>query len=569
MRRALQWLKDNNPIFANITISESRLANLPENGIPYELQVTTKLSTNVDRLYAEQEGYVPSQEVADDVGIEGRFQHSEDKMVLIRHPDSNESEAEDSDADMDTTPVEPAVLALLPLGVVDIDGVDVTDSELMAHALANCAQVIREEDYMIRRGSAFVNEYARVDPLTGQRHDGGPGDANHLLGTFPTLFPYGLGGFEIECFVNVPYETHVRWALRYEDKRFRRDPHFPFQVFGVCQKRQVCRASVLQMKKGSYFWHQNLLSTIKADNLTKASREETLGVPFSNPAIRALRSQLSAVKTKVQGSDESWISIRGKIWGTNLLHNPPSLWVTINPADTQDLIAQVLMGAEIDLDNFCNTAGPDSIGRAMNVASDPYASAKFFHFTIATILEVLFGISKRRNGIFVRREGIFGVVKSYIGTVEVQGCGSLHLHLLLWLEGVPTASEMRHVLTAELFRDKIKRYIKATIRADLDGKVTAEVLALPKVDAVSYSRPLDPRLNNADAAKQNEQALARLTQYHHCSYANCLKIIKGRTSVLRSGPVRVFCLFWTNRNRNRLPNSEIQKKPDRNRKKPV
>ena len=42
----------------------------------------------------------------------------------------------------------------------------------------------------------------------------------------------------------------------------------------------------------------------------------------------------------------------------------------------------------------------------------------------------------------------------------------------------------------------------------------------------------------------------------------------GIDSVLRSGPVRFFCYFWTNRNRNRLPNSEIQKKPDWNRKKP-
>ena len=117
------------------------------------------------------------------------------------------------DNEVDPTPTEPAVLSLAPLGVVDIDGVEVTDSELMAHALANCSQLLQEEDFMIRRGSAFVNEYARVDPLTGQRNNGGPGDANHLLGTFPTLFPYGQGGFEIDRPVMVPYETHVWWAL--------------------------------------------------------------------------------------------------------------------------------------------------------------------------------------------------------------------------------------------------------------------------------------------------------------------------------------------------------------------
>ena len=317
--------------------------------------------------------------------------------------------------------MDPGVLLLSHLGVVNIDGVGVTDTELMAHALANCSQVIQEEDYMIRRGSAFVNEYARVDPLTGQRNNGGPGDANHLLGTFPTLFPFSLGGFEIEQQVNVPYEVHVRWALQYVDRRFHKDPHFPFQVFRVCQKRQVCWALILQMKKGSYFRYQNLLSTITAKDLMKASQEETRGVPFSNPAVRSLCSQLTAVKTKVQGSDESRMSVRGKIWGTNLLHNPPSIWVTINPADTQDPIAQVLAGANIDLDDFCKTAGPDSSDRAMNIASDPYASAKFFHLMIETILEVLFGISKCRNGIIARKEGIFGIIKSYVGTIEAQG----------------------------------------------------------------------------------------------------------------------------------------------------
>ena len=454
------------------------------------------------------------------------------------------SDPEIAETDMDITPTDPAVLSLSPLGVVDIDGVEVTDSELMAHALANCTQLIQEEDYMIRRGSAFVNEYARVDPQTGQRNDGGPSDANHLLGTFPTLFPYGKGGFEIERHVTVPYEAHVRWALRYEDRRFRKDPHFPFQVFGVCQKRQVCRASILQMKRGSYFQHQNLLSTITAEDLTKASKEETRGVPFSNPAVCHLRSQLSAVKTKVQGSDESRISVRGKIWGTNLLHNPPSLWVTINPADTQDPIAQVMAGADIDLDSFCNTAGPDSTDRAMNMASDPYASAKFFHFIIGTILEVLFGVSKRRDGRFTRREGIFGVIKSYVGTVEAQGRGSLHLHLLLWLEGAPTASELREALTTDVFRDKIKLYIKKTIRADLDEKRTADVLAIPRVDAVSYSRPLDPRNTDRDASDEAERLIARTTQYHHCSFANCLKVIKGRTTCKRRAPFPLSLKDW-------------------------
>ena len=73
VRRALEWLKDNNPLFSNITISASRLAELPENDIPYELRVTTKLSSDVDKLHAEQDGYVPVQEACDEEEDEGKF----------------------------------------------------------------------------------------------------------------------------------------------------------------------------------------------------------------------------------------------------------------------------------------------------------------------------------------------------------------------------------------------------------------------------------------------------------------------------------------------------------------
>lgn len=66
VQKALEWLKNNNPLFANITISASRLKELPENDVPYELRVTAKLSTDVATLHAEHEGYVPPQEDQED-----------------------------------------------------------------------------------------------------------------------------------------------------------------------------------------------------------------------------------------------------------------------------------------------------------------------------------------------------------------------------------------------------------------------------------------------------------------------------------------------------------------------
>lgn len=73
VQMALEWLKENNPLFANITISATRLAELPENDIPYELCVTARHSTDVDKLDAEHEGYVPSQETLDDGSDDGMY----------------------------------------------------------------------------------------------------------------------------------------------------------------------------------------------------------------------------------------------------------------------------------------------------------------------------------------------------------------------------------------------------------------------------------------------------------------------------------------------------------------
>jgi hypothetical protein len=69
----------------------------------------------------------------------------------------------------------------------------------------------------------------------------------------------------------------------------------------------------------------NLISTLKPQDLIKASEEEMHKVHFSNPMVQVLRDQLGAVRTRVKGTDESRHHIISKIWGTNLLFNPPML----------------------------------------------------------------------------------------------------------------------------------------------------------------------------------------------------------------------------------------------------
>ncbi|KAF8257143.1 hypothetical protein EI94DRAFT_1433988, partial [Lactarius quietus] len=235
------------------------------------------------------------------------------------------------------------VVPLQSLGVVDVAANGIKENEVLAHALANVSLSERAEGWAIKRSSDFVNKYPRRT-AEGTLSSGTPDDPNHLLGTFPDLFPYGLGGFE-----------------------------------------------------------------------------ERAHKPLSNDTIRSFRHTLSAVRSKVMGTDESRIKIRSLIWGMCMMKNPPSIWLTINLADTQDPIAQVLCGQEIDLDHF---AKYDERPSEIAITSDPYTSASFFHFIINAILQELLGIKGSKRGQPIQREkGILGTIEAYIGTVEAQGRG--------------------------------------------------------------------------------------------------------------------------------------------------
>lgn len=137
-----------------------------------------------------------------------------------------------------TSLISPADAAIIPfqaMGVVDVLRADIPDSEILVQTLSNAAGH-SEPDFVIKHSSAFVNEYPQINETTGERIDGGVDNPSHLLGAFPVLFPYAKGGFEVDCEQAVTYKWHAKWALQYTDRRFQKDFHFIFQIFGVMQK---------------------------------------------------------------------------------------------------------------------------------------------------------------------------------------------------------------------------------------------------------------------------------------------------------------------------------------------
>ncbi|PPQ92734.1 hypothetical protein CVT25_015701 [Psilocybe cyanescens] len=82
----------------------------------------------------------------------------------------------------------------------------------------------------------------------------------------------------------------------------------------------------------------------------------------------------------------------------------------------------------------------------------------------------------------------------------------------------------------------MKAYIKNVIQADIGGKTKEQVLEIPKVAGISYSRPVDPRTATDEELLDRLAKLVRALQYHKCTPAACLKLVKGRLECKRRAP---------------------------------
>ncbi|RDX42771.1 hypothetical protein OH76DRAFT_1362182 [Lentinus brumalis] len=512
---ALQHLRQAHRHYRNITISEARLAALPEDDVPEELLGVVRQCSDAFVPVQESAGYV-----ADD-----------DDDDVLADPSHDEG---------------PDVVPLIPMhvsGSVDTDLSRMSANEMMLWGLQNLWKTTGEGGYSVRHGHDPVSDFRNpastpAGSSQAPQAEAAPPPSNYYEKAFPCLFPYGRGGLEGDQLVRVDFREHVQWALRYHDRRFRTHETFPFVVFGIQQRRQALGSAKVQIRRKAFEQEVRVLSSITTATLERATQQEAAKQAVTDPAILLLKRLVHGAAGRVHGTDAARYRIRGQIWSTCLVHGPPSLWITINPTDIHDPIAQVFAGHEIDLDRFVATVGPKSEERAAAIAQDPFAAAKFFHFMIDTILQTLFRISV--SPFVVKGDmGVLGKASAYIGSVESQGRGSLHLHMLVWLQDTPTSEQLHELLRTEQFRARVVAYIRANIRAYLPGLETAQsVKAIPKEKEIAYNRPPDPASPTFAAdCRDFELRLARVNQVHTCKVKRCLRFDRtGRLVCKRRAP---------------------------------
>ncbi|KAB5588370.1 ATP-dependent DNA helicase pif1 [Ceratobasidium theobromae] len=428
------------PGYVNLNIDEGAMANLPDDDIPQEILTTIREEQDEGIVARESAGYVPDHQ---DEGVNGGQQDKARERPYNGYmvADNIEELANDHSQTSRTSAA---------------DETHITPHELMQSAIENLKselgqQMLQEGGYYTRH-SLFARDFGQ--PQSGKSQEAGEYE-NPSTFAFPILFPYGVGGLEDDRKEPVSFVEHARWCLQYYNNRFRRHLVFIFWVLNFDQFSAI-------------------LLTLTPDDLLKASEEEEKGVRSSDPRIQLLRKVVRVSLQKVMGSNASRALNRSKIWSTSLYLNPMNLWITFNPVDRHDPIFQVFTGKNIDMNNLGTVLGVSAHERALTVAEDPFAATQFFFFLANTILETLFGFKTKARAVS-NTMGTLGIGHAYFGAVEAQGLGSLHLHLIMWLQNSPNAEEITFKLKSQEFREKVKAYLRANIRSQIEN-LTEDIL---------------------------------------------------------------------------------------------
>ncbi|CAF1381537.1 unnamed protein product [Didymodactylos carnosus] len=176
-----------------------------------------------------------------------------------------------------------------------------------------------------------------------------------------------------------------------------------------------------------------------------------------DPRINTLLKGIKTVGGHVHGSCQSRAALRTQIHALIYKKGLPSIFMTVNPADTYHPLAMYFAGVNMDLDKLVADDYPTAYQRAEKVARHPVAMAKFFNVIITNLLETIIG------------GGVLGPVKAHFGTVESQERGTLHFHVLIWLKHDLTPAQMTENIQNEEFRTNLIEYLEDIIKEDVDN----------------------------------------------------------------------------------------------------
>ena len=428
---ALKWLKLHHPQYSNIPLKMSKIRKLPKNGIPPSIWNTILHDTDEEFKSSRRSHY-------SDMTIDNVLENS----LPI---DSDESNQE---------------VVMESTGVVDVDANTVSTAQQTASAarniLENIGDAIRNENdnpstsgteqsmgrvTIVPHGSVPVCEYNNPDMWTGG---------------YPWLFPYGSGGPEDSRREKISFEKWMQYVLQHHLERFKKEHGFIFHIFNVLKKREVSLHTSMAVRHPRFSEIADTLNNLTSKQLENVLNSLSNG-NLEDPTVKLLMKQIHIVGSKIKGFGYSKRIYRSEIQGQMIHLGMPAIFLTINPADVHSPIVSFLTGHDIDLDaQFPDLPNPRE--RAKLVADNPVACAEFFNIIFTAVISCLLRYGKSDGG-------ILGKVSGYYGCVEEQCRGSLHMHMMIWLDGYDSPNSLMERINIEPgFKEKLLQYLETVIK---------------------------------------------------------------------------------------------------------
>lgn len=293
---------------------------------------------------------------------------------------------------------------------------------------------------------------------------------------FPHLDPWGIGGFNNplrKAENRISMRRQLRNMLRLYNGPFERDYTFVFVLWNVVQKLENSRAAMFSVKESLYKEVADDLVTCLPDMEAMATRwtEQPDSKPSNQTERKILQmlNKLKAISRDLPGSNAGRLRMRNEIRALLKTHGCPALFITFTPADIYHRLPYLLSGQ--DADSFYSL---DEVHLAKVIADNPSAAADFFDITIRGFLDTILRYGDERPG-------LFGVCTAYYATVEAQGRGTLHTHMVVWLEGSPNPQELRDRLRSSPdFTRRMIAWLESIISCELPGM--SEALREPAED---------------------------------------------------------------------------------------
>ncbi|KAF9033428.1 hypothetical protein BDZ89DRAFT_904877, partial [Hymenopellis radicata] len=242
-------------------------------------------------------------------------------------------------------------------------------------------------------------------------------------GMFPTLFPYGIGGFDDpNRKVALSFHNQANYYLDLYDRSFRYHHSFIFVAMNVIQRHQINLHTHFAVQSNRFDSVSGIIENIRPETLRAVSQYMKHGgspteLGSQGQEALTLLREVNTVAGRITGSEASKILYRNEMRAYVGHFGIPHLFFTANPNPVHNPLFQLMWGDEtVDLtERFPVLA--DWNERSKRLASDPVAALDFFNHVIKLIFKCLFGWDFERGRSTVEG-GILGHLEAYYGIYE-------------------------------------------------------------------------------------------------------------------------------------------------------